>query len=413
MLRILLLLLSFVSLQTHGGTEPLPGTEEDHTQTTEAIVDLWFFWSKQCPHCTEAHPHIDAIKKELPWLRVLSLRVDGRPKNIAIYRQMAREAGETARSVPAFIFCGRMIVGWDKGGVIKQQIYDGLSSCKSGRNRTDGLSPQVVVLPVLGEIDPGAWSLPAITVVIAALDSFNPCAFFVLLFLLSLLVHAGSRPRMFAVGGLYVLISGVVYFAAMAAWMNIFTLVGHLPMVTLLAGVVTITISLINIKDYFWFKKGASLSITQGNRRRLVQRMKGLVSSSSLAAMLLATFSLAFAANLYELLCTAGFPMVYTRLLTLSNLSDTEYYTYLLLYNVVYVLPLLLIMVVFVATLGQRKLQEREGRLLKLLSGIMMLGLGTMLIVAPAALNQVWVAAALLPGAITLTWMVNRLFPVP
>jgi hypothetical protein len=114
-----------------------------------------------------------------------------------------------------------------------------------------------------------------------------------------------------------------------------------------------------------------------------------------LPALTQGTIALAIAANSYELLCTAGFPMIYTRLLTLSELPPWQHYAYLAFYNVVYVIPLLVITVVFTYTLGSRKLSETEGRLLKLVSGTMMLGLGILLITAPAALNDLRVALVL------------------
>jgi hypothetical protein len=118
---------------------------------------------------------------------------------------------------------------------------------------------------------------------------------------------------------------------------------------------------------------------------------------------------LAIAANFYELLCTAGFPMVYTRLLTLSELPPAGYYLYLALYNLIYVVPLGLIVLVFVRSMGARKLTEREGRLLKLLSGVMMLELGALLLVAPEWLNNLAVAFGLLGAAVAITWIAARM----
>lgn len=373
------------------------------------MVDLWFFWSEKCPHCKEAHPHVVLIADEMSRVRLHSLRIDGQPENIQVYQKLAQAIGREARSVPAFIFCDQMLVGWDDNGVVEQSLRDGLVSCLA-----DGVSlasTQPLVLPFIGEIDPEAWSLPAFTITIAALDSFNPCAFFVLLFLLSLLVHAGSRARMLVIGGFFILISGIVYFTAMAAWLNLFTLVGHLPLVTLVAGLLAITISLINVKDYFWFKRGASLTMSDRNRGKLMNHMRNMLAKGSLPTMLAATLSLALAANLYELLCTAGFPMVYTRFLTLNELGTAEYYFYLLLYNFVYVVPLLLIMIAFVFTLGQRKLQEHEGRILKLLSGIMMLVLGMLLLFAPGALSQLWIVVLMLAGSVGATWIIVKIAP--
>jgi cytochrome c biogenesis protein CcdA len=127
--------------------------------------------------------------------------------------------------------------------------------------------------------------------------------------------------------------------------------------------------------------------------------------------MLAATVSLAVLANLYELLCTAGFPMVYTRLLTMHELSGAQYYIYLLFYNVIYVIPLLTIVVAFALTLGRRKLTEREGRILKLLSGMLMLCLGAVLLFAPERLDSIW-TALLVPGvAIALTAVIVKYLP--
>jgi hypothetical protein len=255
-------------------------------------------------------------------------------------------------------------------------------------------------LPFAGALDAQSLSLPVFTLVVAGLDAFNPCAFFVLMFLLSLMVHAGSRKRMALIGGMFVITSGLLYFVFMAAWLNIFLVVGELALITTIAGLVAIVIALINIKDFFWFKQGVSLSIPERAKPGLYQRSRNLLKASSLPAMLAGTTLLALAANSYELLCTSGFPMVYTRTLTLQELPPATFYAYLALYNLIYVTPLLIIVAVFTARFGARKLSEEEGRVLKLLSGFMMLLLGLVLVIAPALLNDVTTALGLL--AITL-----------
>ena len=124
--------------------------------------------------------------------------------------------------------------------------------------------------------------------------------------------------------------------------------------------------------------------------------------------MLAATVLLASVANFYELLCTAGFPRVFTRLLTLRAQEGARHYAYLLFYNLIYILPLLLIVLAFVRTLGSRKLSEREGRLLKLLSGLMMFGLGLLLVIAPEQLDDPRYALLLPLAAVALTALIAR-----
>ncbi|NTU49410.1 MAG: cytochrome C biosynthesis protein, partial [Desulfobulbaceae bacterium] len=255
-------------------------------------------------------------------------------------------------------------------------------------------------LPFIGVVDTARISLPVLTVVLAGLDGFNPCAFFVLLMLLSLMVHAQSRMRMLIVGGVFVFFSGFIYFLFMAAWLNLFMVTGRVNIITTVAGLVAVVIAIINIKDYFFFKQGVSLTISATAQASLLAKMRELIRTGSMGALVAGTVALAIMANLYELLCTAGFPMVFTRALTLQKLSTAQYYFYLVLYNIIYIIPLLVIVLVFAATLGSRKMTEEEGRILKLISGLMMLGLGGVLVLRPALLNSVTVSLGLIIGVL-------------
>jgi cytochrome c biogenesis protein CcdA len=166
---------------------------------------------------------------------------------------------------------------------------------------------------------------------------------------------------------------------------------------------VALVIGAINIKDFIWFRRGISLSISDAAKPALYQRARRLLRADSLSTLLLATAGLALFANLYEFLCTAGFPMVYTRILTLVALPEWQYYAYLALYNLVYILPLLTIVVLFAWGMGGRKLQEKEGRRLKLVSGVMMAALGMLLLVAPDLLQNLAVAGTLLVTALLIS----------
>jgi hypothetical protein len=258
-------------------------------------------------------------------------------------------------------------------------------------------------IPWLGSIHYQEFSLPVFTLIIATLDAFNPCAFFILFFLLSLMVHHRSRARMLVIGCTFVLCLGLMYFLFMSAWLNLFLITDQLMIITAIAGLIAISFGLINIKDYFFFKQGISLSLSESAKSRLFSQIRSLTQSENWSTMIIATLILAIAANSYELLCTAGLPMVYTRVLTLNELSNTQYYLYLAFYNVIYIIPLLVIVLMFTLTLGSKKLSEQEGRLLKLLSGSMMLGLGMILLLKPEWLSNMLISVAVISGAILLT----------
>ena len=368
---------------------------------TENEVTLYYFWSRYCQHCKVSKPYINKLAKTYPWLTLHSYDLIDNRANQERYVQMAKQLQQSANSVPAFIFCGQMMVGYDRNETTGKEIEEKLLACHQQKNI--GQLQENFNIPGLGKIHYQDFSLPVFTLVIAALDAFNPCAFFILFFLLSLMVHQRSRARMLVIGCTFVLCSGVMYFLFMSAWLNLFLITEQLIFITAIAGLIAISFGLINIKDYFFFRQGVSLSLSDSARSKLFARMRALTQSGSWSTMIFATIILSVAANSYELLCTAGLPMVYTRVLTLNGLSSTQHYLYLAFYNVIYIIPLLLIVILFTVTLGRKKLSEGEGRLLKLLSGSMMLGLGLILLLRPEWLNNMLVSVGVISGAVVLT----------
>ena len=410
--RLLVLLVMFCAPGLAGAAAEDPksdafwyGTAADGSPT----VRLYYFFSPTCPHCQAAKPFIAELESSNPWLEVKRYSVKDHRGNARFYYETAQTLGVEALSVPGLVFCRQIMIGYDSAATTGAELASALKACHEKRlaspgaqgasespvAKTAGATSSVedeagmtVNVPFVGQVSSRALSLPVLTLVLAGMDAFNPCAFFVLLFLLSLLVHAKSRTRMAVVGGTFVLFSGLVYFVFMAAWLNVFLLAGELRVITLVAGLLALFVAALNIKDFFWFKAGPSLSIPESAKPGLFKRMRGIVATGAMGPMLASTVLLAIVANSYELLCTAGFPMVYTRVLTLSDLETWQYYAWLAAYNVIYVIPLLAIVVVFVKTMGARKLAESEGRVLKLVSGFMMLGFGLLLVFAPQLLTN-------------------------
>jgi hypothetical protein len=377
-------------------------------------VQLYFFWSLTCPHCTAAHPYIEAIPQARPWVRLHALELSRQPENVRRYETLAHGLGEQAAAVPALIFCGEMHVGWDGDEVTGAMIRQRLDACRAraaGGPATGAVPPaaSIIDLPLIGALDPASLSLPALTLVLAGLDAFNPCAFFVLLFLLSMMAHQKSRARMLVIGGVFVAISGLMYFAFMAAWLNVFQLLRP-PRLGDAGG------------------RRAGGVRRRGERQGLLRLRAGAhpVDSRIEKARHLPPHARhprrrqpagdarrhGGPGDRRQLLRTAvhrRLPHGLYALLTLAELSPAGRYAYLAAYNLVYVVPLAAIVAVFAGTLGARKLSEREGRLLKLLSGLMMLGLGALLLLAPERVSQVGIAFGLMAVAVLVTWIAARL----
>lgn len=405
-LAFALILLAFAATRSSAAAEDAP-------QQGQHTVKIYFFWGNGCPHCAHEKVFLDAINKRYPQIIIESYEVWQNPANARFFSRMTQSANIKSTGVPVTFIDRKVFVGFSDReraemektilSCLKQQCIDPADRMTQPMEQE---TENTIELPFLGVIDQARASLPVITVILGGLDSFNPCAFFVLFFLLSLLVHARSRARMMIIGGTFVLFSGLIYFLFMAAWLNLFMLAGNLSAITLAAGFVGLVVAVLNIKDFFFFKKGVSLSIPESAKPKLFERMRNLLKSTSLLSMFVGTIVLALAANTYELLCTAGFPMVFARILTLHKLSPMTYYLYLALYNIVYIIPLAIIVAAFTITLGARKLTEWQGRKLKLISGLMMLFLSLILVIKPALLNNIFASAGTLAGALSLSWLV-------
>lgn len=392
-------------------------------------IIVYFFWGNGCPHCEEERQFLDELKRTQPSLEVRDFEVWYNKKNAGLMAAMLKAHGIRSSGVPATFVGDQIFSGFtkqtksslekeikrcrdtfcaDPGEILREKIQpERVSNVKpftavtTARALETNKDASVVAIPYLGELDARTFSLPLLTLIIAGMDSFNPCAFFVLLTLLGLLVHAQSRRKMLLIGGVFVFFSGVIYFLFMAAWLNLFLVMGHVAAITMIAGIISLVIAGINIKDFFLFKQGVSLTIPASAKPKLFDRMRKLLRSTSLLSILTGAIVLAIVANSYELLCTAGFPMVFTRILTLNSLSPATYYLYLGLYNIVYVVPMAIIVIGFTYTLGRRQLTEWQGRVLKLMSGAMMLGLGAILIINPALLNSVLISLIILVVALS------------
>ncbi|MFP4154255.1 MAG: hypothetical protein ACLFSG_01015 [Halothiobacillaceae bacterium] len=383
-------------------------------------VVLDFYWTEHCPRCRDARPFIAELEARDDWLVVRSHNLSADPEAGARYVAQAAALGEEARAVPAFLFCGAMRVGYDHPEGAGAELVELLSRCHQRMLEGESdprLEPALwrdrdtLNLPAIGTVSLDELSLPALTVLIAGMDAFNPCAFFVLLFLMSIVVHTRSRARILLIGGSFVAVSALVYFLFLAAWLGLFMTLGTMDWITRLAGLVAVVIAIVHIKDYFRFRRGISLSIPDTAKPGLFQRMRRLTEHRQFGWVMAGTLALAVVVNLYELACTAGLPMVYTRILTDHALTTVGYYGYLGLYSLVYALPMLVIVGLFAATLGARKLQESEGRTLKLVSGMMLLGLGLLLLAAPGQLSNPGTALASLAIALLLAAWVRLRYP--
>lgn len=338
------------------------------------------FTREGCPRCTDARQFLSGLAASRPGLAIVEHDVVRDPAALARLEALARERRLTAASVPTFVVGDHVIVGFESAGTTGAVLIQALAG-------ESAPAPTAIALPWIGPVDAARLGLPLFTIAMGLIDGFNPCAMWVLLFVLSLLVNLHDRTRMALIGGTFVAVSGLVYFAFMSAWLQVFLLVGVSRLVQVVLGCVAVAVGIVNVKDFVAFGRGFSLSIPPAMKPAIYARARRIMTAENFTGALVATVMLALLVNFVELLCTAGLPAVYTHVLTLRELPSWQYHAYIALYNVAYVVDDGLMVTIAVVTLSRRKLQERAGRLLKLASGLVMLALGMLLLLQPGWLR--------------------------
>lgn len=336
---------------------------------------LEVFVREGCPHCEDAKRFLATLRAEQPGLAIEVRDVRRDPAALERLEQLVAASPGKISGVPAFHLRGELVVGFvseETTGALLRRMVAAAAPEQPAALEIPWTRVRVRVEDV---------GLPAFTVVIGLLDGFNPCSMWVLVLMVSMLAAVGDRRRMVAIAGTFVAVQGIAYYAFMAAWLNLFLLIGLSRASEIAIGVIALAAGLVHVKDFFAFGRGVSLSIPAAAKPGIYQRMRRLLHERSLALAIAGAVALAVLVQLVELLCTSGFPALYTRILTLEKLDPWAYYGYLALYNAMYMLDDAAILAVGVVTLSQRRLQENEGRLLKLVSGVVMLALGIYLLV--------------------------------
>jgi glutaredoxin len=378
-------------------------------QDTNETTTIEVFVRHGCPHCAKAEIFLETLKQEQPTLKILIRDVVQDPAALERLQQLAKNQQTSTVRVPTIYVGGDLIVGYSDeittGQLIRNTLtlaqvktqtqakknQDSSGSCEAeaalpcGAEAAAPIKPEeTFAVDFLGYlVSLEQIGLPLFTLILGLLDGFNPCSMWVLILMISLLASMKNRLRMLAIAGTFIAVEGIAYFVFMAAWLNLFLLIGLSRISEIVIAIIALLAGIINLKDIRIYGRVISLSIPDAAKPGIYTRIRGILQAQNLTGALIGAVILAVLVQIVEFMCTSGFPALYTRILTLQHLSSLDYYGYLLLYNVAYMFDDFIVLTIGVITLSQRRLQEKEGRLLKLIGGLVMIGLGVYLIVYP------------------------------
>jgi len=352
-------------------------------------IEIDFFYSSICPHCIKEKAFLEDLEIRYSELKVNYYEVMSSSENQELLMVAYGEYSVPSMSwgsVPVTFTPTEYFIGFSDQ--ISKEIENCLVECMGGET-TD--QQGTIDVPFFGSIDISKMSLPVLTIVIAALDGFNPCAMWVLVFLLTLLINSKSRKRMFLIGGTFVFVSGVVYFLILSAWLNLFLAISYVNITRVAIGLLAVGVGVWQIKNFIQYKPGVcKVTDGKGVQERLKEKLKSGAEKIALSPftflMLGGTILLALGVNLVEFFCSAGLPAIYTKVLSLSEVGGLGHYMYLLLYTFVFMLDDIIILTVAIITLSKFGFTEKYNYWSTLIGGILILLLGILLIFNPGLL---------------------------
>ncbi len=384
---------------------------------TPEVVNIYFFYGDGCPHCADEEKFLEKLKIELPSIQVHDFEIWYNKENSKILNTIIKKLGVRASGVPIIFIGDRVINGYLNDQITGEEIRNAVeyfqaigdpdlvgkilnqdNPVKNGASEEknkiekdltiygDGITkekPKTISLPLFGTIEVKNFSLPALTIAIGFLDGFNPCAMWVLLFLISMLLGMQNRKRMWAIGFSFIIASGVVYFMFMTAWLNIFLFVGFIFWIRLLIGLVALVSGWYQLREFKRNKNGSCKVVDEKKRIKILNQVKSIIQEKSFILALIGIIGLAAAVNMVELVCSAGLPAIYTSILSASDLANWQYYGYLLLYVFIFMLDDMVIFVLAMITLKMVGVTQKYVRMANLIGGIIMLIIGILMIFKP------------------------------
>jgi thiol-disulfide isomerase/thioredoxin len=358
-------------------------------------ITAYLFWGDGCVHCQKEKDFLAEIQKKYTNLTVRHIEIYKNPNNAALFRQVADKFGITNIGVPLLIIEDQSFIGYSSG-ITPNDIEKKLQECMkhpcpdqlnniANIDSIGNANPlREITIPMLGKINLAKSAiLPIVTIAMGVVDGFNPCAMWVLLFLIGLLLNMKDKRRRWILGSSFIFISGLVYYIFMVAWLKFIMFLNFIIWVRIGIGITAIAVGAYSLKEFF-LTKHISCNISGPiNKGSTFQKLKRIIHEQNFLLALLGIVALAFTVNLVELACSAGLPATFIQVLLLNNLPSWQYYSYIFLYIFFFMLDDLFVFFIAMLALEITGLTNKYVKLSKLIGGIIMLAVGLLLIFKP------------------------------
>lgn len=386
------------------------------------VVHLYFFNGDGCQHCAHEKVFLAEMQEKYGEQFVVhDHEVWYHEENGKVFEEFAKAFDFEPSGIPVTFIGDQYFVGFGENTKksIRTAIEDGIENGVVDTIQiVNGETPVVATIdgsaagttidvPFFGTVDLANKSLIVSTILIGIVDGVNPCSLWVLTMLLAMIVRTASRKKTLIIGTIFLTVTSFIYALFIGGVFTILSYVSFMRWIQVGVACLTLIMGFINLKDYFFFKEGVSLTIDDKHKPGIYQKMRNVMNhSDDLWAMISATVLLAVGVSLVEFSCTAAFPVVWSNLLVSAGASRLEFILLLILYMLLYQLDEMVIFLVAVYTMRSNRMQEKHGQLLKLFSGCLMVILSAVMIINPAWMNELTNTLLIFLIAVAVTLLV-------
>ena len=396
----------------------------------EKVINIHLFYGNGCPHCAAEEEFLSDYLKDRTDVKLYKYEIWYDSHNQELLSKVQKEMGTTNKNgVPFTVIGKKTIVGY-ADGVTDEQIKDAINYYlnndyrdyageitgkvkkaevkeditkdesktedkkenkieKADDTKDSNQTDENVTVPVLGKINAKKVSLPILAVVLGFVDGFNPCAMWILIFLITMLFNMKDRKKMWILGLTFILTSGIVYLMFMLAWLNLATFISKIAFIRLLIAVIALVVGLINVYKYIdsLKKKDEGCDVVdKKDRKKIMEKIISITHEKKFIIALLGIMVLAASVNIIELMCSIGIPLLFTQILAMNNLSTFGYMIYMFIYIFFFLIDDIVIFVISMVTLKVTGLSTKYTKYSHLIGGIIMLIIGLLLIIKPELL---------------------------
>lgn len=375
------------------------------TAEAKSKSNIYLFYGDGCPHCAEEEEFFEEYLKDNEDIKLVKYEVWNSAKNRELLVKVQDEINNHSSGVPYLVIGEKALVGY-KSGTTDKQIEKLIEKYKSDSKRVDVIETikkgehidkpdekpekedKEFELPILGKVNAKTVSLPLLSVVLGFVDGFNPCAMWILLFLITLLINNKDKKKMVILGLTFIIFSGLTYLCFMLTWLNLATFLNKLTIIRFIISVIALAAGFVNLSNFYKStkKEDGCEVVKPTKRKKIIDSIKKIVNEKKFIIALCGIIVLAFSVNIIEMMCSIGLPLMFTQILSMNDLSLVEYAIYMFIYILFFLIDDIVIFLIAVITSRITGISTKLTKYSHLIAGILLLLIGLIMLIKPSLL---------------------------